>query len=91
MRGMSQPRCDGCRFWDRAHRRPPEEPSDDDEGNCRRHPPVINPELVRLHAAAFAVSERSYEAAQEASGFAAWVFPVTMAYDWCGEHQPASA
>ena len=38
---MAKPICGRCIFWDSLFVVGEEGPQDDDEGKCRRHPPVV--------------------------------------------------
>ena len=91
---MSGDKCDGCRFW-----RPEEGAERAGElavGECRRHPPVINLEVVRglagQRAGRGADLETLTDQAHGAAGeVIAWRAPVTWGDFWCGDHQPKGA
>jgi hypothetical protein len=77
---VAKPRCDQCRFWQRLPDGHQELAANADEegGQCHRFPPVLN--TAHLHK----VSRPE----EEVFFFSAWDFPVTAAFDWCGEFKP---
>lgn len=70
---MSQPSCEGCRFWKAM--------SDDSyEGICRRFPPALNPAVL---------AEEVKEGRETTEvPLWAWTHVQTAADDWCGEFSP---
>ncbi len=72
---MSEHRCETCACWKDI-----EDEKDDDGdtwGECRRHAPLGLPHVVNETAPAPWYPARLH---------ARW--PLTVSYDWCGEHQP---
>jgi hypothetical protein len=77
---VAKPRCDQCRFWEllpEAHQELSSGP-DEDGGQCRRFPPVLNQPYLQTQK----------RLAEESLLFTGWSFPVTQGIDWCGEFKP---
>lgn len=95
---MSEERCENCKFWDRSGRT-----EDDDEGSCRRYPPVfqsaVATELIREDEEDHESDEekskyrfdRSDKAIHEAYQGFCWGTPSTLPDDWCGEFRAKDA
>lgn len=74
-----KPECGRCRFWQA-------DDESEDQGICRRFPPVLSD--LRLESLAAARSITTLEAIQESD---AWEFPATRQYGWCGEFMATDA
>jgi hypothetical protein len=100
MPSMSEPRCDGCRFWVRIHEDMLHrvessifevEDGKVPVGECHRFPP-------KLDGAAYEVlhqkrlSESGFPGFDQpiASAWQASKFPILDESDWCGEFEAAS-
>ena len=67
--------CHNCKYWEGARRRVNIE---DDEGLCRRYPPVIDTPRMNYYTL-------MGDAPEDASSWTAWAQTITLGDDWCGE------
>lgn len=82
---MSEPSCGACRFWVRQ-----EGIHDEEEGQCFRYPPTLNPvsvgDLARIPKFRIYGEFAPNEAASRYQ--ASWALPVVPNDHFCGEFQP---
>jgi hypothetical protein len=72
-------RCDQCRFWERCDK------PRHFIGKCRKHPPQLNVSLLQS-LQDFLCRELGETEISDLP--VVWLFPATIANDWCGEFQP---
>ncbi len=87
MGGDHDERCETCRFF--------RESKDEEDGFCRRFPPVLSEAATRHISRAvradgkdhpkYNLNSPVYIAIEELS---AWAVPPVDRYEWCGEYQP---
>lgn len=80
---MILPRCDNCIFW-AVHSSQSEEHPDDQEGTCRRYPPVLVDCLIGVYAV-----EGEDEPSEISATMIPWMQPVITGHNWCGEYKCA--
>lgn len=73
--------CGNCRFWHKN--KTGGEDSSDDQGTCRRFPPVLS------HVAHYDNYRKDVEDDWEPSEMHYWFQPITLRDDWCGEYKEA--
>lgn len=75
MKKKTEPLCGNCRFWNR-------EGPDDDQADCRRHPPRVSETLLRANLESGGLQWFEVEDLLLHS-----IFPTTDVDSWCGEHE----
>lgn len=75
MKKKTKDSCGNCRFWNR-------EGKDDDQADCRRHPPKVSDALLRADLDDDKVQWFELDDLVLHS-----IFPMTDVGGWCGEHE----
>lgn len=73
--------CSDCKFYRSIG---------DDVGECRRYPPVILGEFLRIDGRRGAERGEDQDVAmwESANDPTSWSWPVTFGSEWCGEFKP---
>lgn len=76
--------CDHCRFWEQQPQ------IHDEEGQCHRYPPQLNPHAVAAAMEDDDMAKMGEFAAHESASqqITCWVLPLMSHDDWCGEFRP---
>jgi len=80
-------RCGTCRFYDSCS----DQLDDQDEGQCRRHPPVVCPQVIAAYyLQEYEEGESPFFAGPGRQPLNPWEshWPWVHAHDWCGEYRP---